>query len=415
VVCYVIERHITPSLLRALEDSPVVLLHGARQTGKSTLAQWIAKGPRPARYLTFDDAAVLAAARSDPTSFIANLPKDVVLDEVQRAPELFMTVKAAVDRDRRPGRFLLTGSTNILLLPRLSESLAGRMEILSLWPLSQGEIERTHDRFVDAVFHKTPPALADPGATLRKLAERIVRGGYPAVLERTSPASRRGWFGSYITSILQRDVRDLAQIERLTELPHLLALVAARTGTLLNLAELSRSSGIPKTTLIRYLGLLETTFLVHMVPAWSANLSKRLVKSPKVMINDTGLAADLLHFGADRLITNPSWMGPLLETFAAAELRKQLGWSRVQPGMYHFRTQDGQEVDLVLEDSSGRIVGIEVKATAALGAHDFRGLRALAEATGKRFQRGIVLYAGEHAVAFGPSLHAVPMSNIWRL
>jgi predicted AAA+ superfamily ATPase len=391
----------------------VVLLNGARQTGKSTLVGSGELGDYNARYLTLDEAGVLAAAEADPAGFLSGLEGPVILDEVQRSPGLFPAIKMEVDRDRRPGRFLLTGSANVLLLPRLSESLAGRMEIMTLWPLSQGEIEGVKEGFVDAVFSGDPlPIGDDPGGT-PNLHERLLRGGYPEVLSRSSESRRRAWFDSHITTILQRDVRDLSNIEGLTQLPRLLSLLAARSASLVNYAELSRSASMPQSTLKRYVSLLEATFLVRTLPAWSSNLSKRLVRSPKLLLCDTGLISAMQGLNAERLASDPVLMGPLLENFVAMELRKQSAWSQTQPRIFHFRTQAGQEVDLVMENAAGRIVGVEVKSSATVGSRDFRGLRALAEASGDRFLCGIVLYTGKTAVPFGDNLHALPVSSLW--
>lgn len=408
-------RNITTRLREALGDRPVVLLHGARQAGKSTLAAAVASGPHPARYITLDDAATLATARADPTRFIRGFTEPVVLDEVQRAPELFLAIKASVDRDRRPGRFLLTGSANVLLLPRLSDTLAGRIEVLTIWPLSQGEIEGVREGFVDAVFQETLPSLPAETDLWPRLIERIFRGGFPEAVTEDDPGRRDAWFGSYITTILQRDVREVSNIEALTAMPRLLALLAARSGSLLNVSELSRSAGMPLTTLKRYLALLQIAFLVQTVPPWSANLGKRLVKAPKALLTDTGLVVYLLGISGDRLDVNGTLAGPLLESFVAMELRKQITWSKTRPAMFHFRTSTGHEVDFVLETRGGRLVGIEVKATASLGANDLKPLRLFAEATGRRFHRGVLLYTGSEALAFGPNLHALPVSALWRL
>ena len=407
-------RCLSSSLLEALSDTSVVLLNGARQTGKSTLARSLA-AERSAPYITLDDAGVLSAVRADPSGYLAGLDDNVVLDEVQRAPELFLAIKAAVDRDPRPGRFLLTGSANILLLPRLSESLAGRMEILTLWPLSQSEIARGKENFLDTLFSPALPLCPSAGEGKSKLIARLLAGGYPAILKRPVEARRRAWFGAYITTILQRDVRDLANIEGLTALPRLLSLLASRAGSLLNFAELSRAIGIPQTTLKRYLTLLETTFLVRLLPVWSSNLGKRLVKAPKLFLNDTGLLAYLLGLNEERLAADSMLLGPLVENFVVMELRKQAGWSRTQPQLFHFRLSTGQEVDLVLEDAAGNLVGIEIKAGATLTAADFKGLRTLAELTGRRFHRGVVLYAGSEVVPFGARLHALLVEALWRV
>ena len=408
-------RHITGSLLDALADTPVVLLHGARQTGKSTLAQWLTEEKHKARYMTLDDAGILSAARSDPSGFIHGLEGPVVLDEVQRAPELFPAIKVSVDRNRKPGRFLLTGSANVLLLPRLSESLAGRMEILKLWPLSQGEIEGSKEGLVDALFASELPSLTAARAARSQISQRLLHGGYPVVQDRLSEERRKAWFGSYLTTILQRDVRGLANIEGLTALPRLLSLLAARATSLLNLSELSRSFAVPLTTLKRYMALLETTFLIQTLPPWSSNLSKRLVKTPRLVFGDTGLMSYLLGLNEQRLTEQANLVGPLLENFVVMELQKQAAWSRVRPQMFHFRTQTGQEVDIVLEDPTGQLVGVEVKAASTIYTQDFKGLRALAELTSRRFHRGVVLHTGSESIPFGPRLHALPVSALWQL
>ena len=403
-------RHITSSLTEALADTPVVFLNGARQTGKSFLVQWLASTAHPARYITLDDIGALAAARSDPAGFLAGLDGPIILDEVQRAPELFLAIKAEVDRDRRPGRFLLTGSADLLLLPGLSESLAGRMEIITLWPLSQGEIEDTGEGFIDAVFAEKLTAPSVEGADRSGLIDRIQTGGYPEMQTRTSQRRRQAWFDAYVTTILQRDVRDLAHIEGLTAMPRLLSLLAARATSLLNFAELSRSTGIPQSTLKRYMALLETTFILQLLPPWSGNLGKRLVKAPKVLLNDSGLLAHLLGSGS-----SPEQVGLLLENFVIMELHKQATWSTQRVQLFHFRTQTGREVDIVLEDAGGRIVGIEIKAAATVRTDDFKGLRTLADELGDRFHRGVLLYTGVDCIPFGSRLHALPVNALWRL
>ena len=413
-------RNIESQLQDALLDTPVVLLNGARQTGKTTLVRGEGVAPSQASYVTLDDLEVLSAATSDPAGFLAGLSasgEPVILDEVQRAPGLFPAIKASVDRDRRPGRFLLTGSANVLLLPKLSESLAGRMEILTLWPLSQAEIQGTTTSFVDALFSAQSPMARFKGTasipSRQEVIERVVRGGYPEPLTR--PAARRAnWFESYIATILQRDVRDLANIEGLTQMPKLLSVLAARTASLLNASDISRTAGIPYTTLSRYLTLLETTYLIRTVPAWSGNLTTRLIKSPKIVLGDTGLAAHLLGLDEARLLAEPHHLGGLLENFVVMEIIKDIGWSLTRPTLYHFHTANREEVDLLLEKRDGSLVGIEVKASGAVGAGDFKGLHALEAMTGEKFLRGIVLYTGEHVVPFGEKLFAVPLSTLWQ-
>lgn len=405
-------RHLVPLLLEALEDTPVVYLRGARQCGKSTLMQQLADLGHASEYRTLDDGAELAAATRDPDGYVSGLADRVVLDEVQRAPDLFRAIKRSVDRDRRPGRFLLTGSANALVLPQVSESLAGRMEVLSLYPLSQGEIEGHRESFIDACFAEKFRLKKTAALTWPDLVERIVPGGFPEVLDR-KPARRAAWFASYITSILERDVRDLANVQALRELPRLLKLIAARSGGILNLSDLSRDSQIPLTTLQRHWALLEAVFLVRTLPAWSSNPGSRLIKAPKLYLNDSGLLCHLLGLDAARLKNDDLMTGAALETFVAGEVTKQASWCATRPALSHFRTQKQSEVDLVLEDAEGRIVGIEVKKTASPGGGDFKGMRALREAAGGKFHRGIVLCLCENAVAFEQNLHAVPIGALW--
>jgi predicted AAA+ superfamily ATPase len=406
-------RHLTAPVEEALADTPVVLLVGARQVGKTTLVQSLIGERYPARSVTLDDATVLAAVRADPAGFLAASSGPLAIDEVQRAPDLFSVIKAVVDRHRAPGRFLLTGSTNVLTLPKLSESLAGRMEVLTLWPLAQSEIAGSEGNAVDALFAPQFPVTDLPGVERAELIRRLLAGGYPEPLGRPSEVRRRAWFSSYLTTILQRDVRDLSNIEGLTDIPRLLALLAARTASLLNVADVSRSVGMPNTTLHRYLALLEATFLIRPLPAWHANLGLRLVKAPKLLLNDTGLIAGLLALNAQRLEQDGNLLGQLLENFVGMELRKHAGWGAVRPELFHFRTQANQEVDVVLEEPGGRLVGVEVKASATVTSSEFKGLRSLAEAVGNRFVRGVVFYSGAQIVPFGADLYAVPLSFLW--
>lgn len=401
-------------MMEALTDTPVVLLHGARQTGKSTLVQHLTSTDHPAEYLTFDDTAVLAAATDDPAGFLAGLEGPVALDEVQRVPQLFVAIKADIDRNRLPGRYLLTGSANVLTLPKLSESLAGRMEILTLWPFSQGEIEGRREGLIDTLFADALPKLRRSRQKETELINRVLRGGYPEVRSRASWGRRHAWFKSYVTTILQRDVRDLANIEGLTDMPRLLALLASRVGCLLNQADISRSLAMPQTTLKRYMALLEATFLVQLLPPWSSNIGKQMVKSPKLYLNDTGLVASLLGQSSETALKNSHLIGPVVENFIVMELRKQITWSRTQPAIFHFRTLTGREVDVTLESPSGQLVGIEITTSSSVNADDFRGLRVLADQAGKRFVRGVILYGGREVVPFGRNLHALPLEAVWQ-
>ena len=408
-------RNITPLVQAALHDTPVVFLQGPRQAGKTTLVQSLKEDGHSATYYTFDDAAVLAAAQSDANGFISSLPSKVILDEVQRVPDLFRAIKRSVDAQRQPGRFLLTGSANALVLPKVSESLAGRMEVLSLSPFSQGEIESRREHFVDACFAKDFTAGNYRDSGWADLVERIVQGGYPEAITRSSSARRQAWFGSYITTILERDVRDIANVQGLRELPRLLRLAAARASGLLNFADLARDAGLPQTTLQRYWALFEATFLLRSLPAWTANLGTRLVKSPKVMLGDTGLLCYLLGLDVDRLKNDALMTGAVLEAFVGTELTKQITWSETRPALFHYRTHTQHEVDFVMENTSGHLVGIEVKKSASPSASDFKGLHHFREAVGKKFLRGILLYTGSTSVAFGPNMHAVPVGGLWQM
>ena len=404
------DRAIAASMMAALTDTPLLFVDGARQTGKSTLVQALAAGPHPARYVTLDDTTPLAAATADPAGFLEGFDGPTIIDEVQRAPGLYLALKAAIDRDRSPGRFILTGSADAMLLPELASALVGRMERFTLWPFAQGELTGQNG-FIDAVFAPRLRTSKLVGEPLTDTLERVARGGYPEVQARTA-TRRRNWFEAYITTLLQRDIRELARIEGLTDLPRLLGLLATRTSTLLNYAELSRSITFPQTTLKRYMALLEAVFLVQTLPAWSNNLGKRHVKTPKLMLHDSGLATHLLGLDAAHLKTS-AHLGPVLESFVAMEAKKQASWSSTRPALLHYRTHTGLEVDLVLEASDGRVVGIETKSAAHVDAKDFKGLRALAEDVGANFHRGIILYAGHEAVAFGSDLHALPLTALW--
>ena len=408
-------RHITPLLAEALADTPVVVINGARQSGKSTLVQaLLGADARPRRYLTLDDLAVLHAAKSDPAGFINGLQGAVTLDEVQRAPELFLPIKAVVDRQRQPGLFLLTGSADVMLLPGLADSLAGRMEVLSLWPLSCAEIlDSPAINRADALFQGDWQALRIAPCERPVLMAHLLSGGFPDAVTRTSETRRAAWFDAYIQAMLQRDVRDLPRVEQLTEIPNLLQLLAMRSATLLNFAELSRTAGIAQSTLKRYFALLEMLFLVVRLPSWEHNPGKRLVKAPKVFLPDSGLLCHLMGATLDGLAARPGLPGSVVETLVLAELLKHVAFSRQRLTLWHYRTQTQIEVDFILENRLGQITGIEVKASASVDGKDFKGLRHLQETEAAIFQHGIVLYAGREVVPFGDKLWAVPLSFWW--
>lgn len=402
------KRHLMPEALASLRDTPVTMLVGPRQSGKSTLAEALAGELDGARYLTLDRGINLGAARDDPAAFIAGGGETLIVGEVQRAPELLREIKASVDADRRPGRFVLTGSADVLALPGASETLAGRMEILRLWPLSQGEIAGRQEAFLDALLEGDPRRLGERAERLSKvdLMSRAEAGGFPEAIAR-SGARRARWFDSYLDAVLQREIRDLANIAGLTDLPRLMELVASRATGLLNYSSMARDLGMAQTTLKRYLALLEAAFLVIAVPAWFRNLGKRLVKSPKLILSDPGLLAHLLGDAAQRLA------GPLLENFVLTELVKQAGVHPARPSLFHYRTAEGVEVDALIEARGKPVCAIEVKAAASLTARDSRGLRSLAKALGDEFGTGVILHSGEESVQLAAKIWAMPVAALW--
>lgn len=407
-----IPRKALPIVATALTDTRVVTVNGARQAGKSTLARLAASGAHNPLFRMLDDPTTLRAAYDDPVGFVEH-DGLLVVDEVQLAPELFRAIKLAVDTDPRPGRFLLTGSARILALRDLPDALPGRMETVELWPFSQGEIDAEPDRFVDAAFARGPALLHD--STLRRsdYLERVSRGGYPEAVRRT-PRRRAAFFESYLTTLIERDVAELSVIERRGELRRLLGLLAGRAGGLLVPSTLATQSGVPRTTLGRYLELLSAVFLVKQVPAWTAGTTGRAIGTPKLAYVDSGLASHLLGQDATRLGEPGGAAGPMVESFVLSELARQLTWSDERVSLFHYRTRDGVEVDAVLEAADGRIVGIEVKAGATVRGEDLAGLRHLAARVGPRFVAGYVLYTGQQTQSFGDRLLALPLDALWR-
>lgn len=398
-------------LAEALADSPAVLIHGPRQSGKTTLARMAGKRAGYA-YFTFDDPTTLGAAVSDPVGFVAGLPRRAILDEVQHVPGLFRILKATIDRERSPGRFMLTGSTNVLLLPRLSDSLAGRMAVLRLHPLAQCELGRRSSDFLNRLFGGGFPVKRWPrrGAGL---AERIAAGGFPAALALVAGRRRAAWYASYIETLVQRDVRELARIGALDVIPRLLALAASQTARLLNVSELAGPFQLSRPTIRDYATLLSRVFLLEELPPWHSNRLSRLVKTPKLHMTDTGPACALLEADADALASDRALLGQLLETFVLQELRRLASWHEDRLTFFHFRDRDGTEVDIVIERGARAVAGVEVKAGATVATADFRGLRKLKEAAGARFAGGVVLYDGDTSASFGNDLYAVPVRALW--
>lgn len=406
----ILPRRAQASVEDALADTRVVLVNGARQCGKTTLVAQIGSA-RKAEWRSLDRAATRQAAEFDPTEFVSGTDL-MVIDEVQRVPELFLAIKETVDADPRPGRFLLTGSARVVGLRGLPDALPGRMETIELWPLSQGEIEERPDGFVDAIFEAGPELAHTSGETRRGYIDRVVRGGFPESIARVG-SRRERFLDSYVADIVNRDVIQLSAIERGAEMRTLTRLVAARSGQLLVPGALASELGLTQPTIKHYLGLLEEVFLIKRIPAWSRNLTTRAVGTPKVAMTDSGIAANLLDLDASRLQRPESPLGPLLEGFVAMELARQLTWSQQRAELYHYRTRDGVEVDIILENRRGHVVAIDVKAGSTVRADDFRGLRHVAERLGEDFVVGAVLYTGRETLPFGPRFRAIPISALW--
>ncbi len=398
----------------ALADTPVVLIHGPRQAGKTTLAYSVAEELGSFQTMTMDDAFSRSFALDTPAEFVASLPGPCLIDEVQRTPGIFLPIKASVDRDRRPGRFLLTGSSNILALPKLADSLAGRMAIIDLLPLSQAEIESHPARFIDAVFGEGPLEYDSSGIDEGDLIERLLRGGFPEARSRASDIRRDAWYRDYVRTLLERDVQDIDKIASFRDLPKVLELLSSRTGAALNEAGISRDANIPQTSLHRYLDLLRAVFLTHYVPPWSSNRGTRLIKAPKVYLLDTGLMAYVENITADTLRHAPTRLGTVLESFVAMELKKLAGLSFRQPSLHHLRTVKHLEVDFVLEARGGQLVGIDVIASKTVQSSDADGLKYLKELAPDKFRRGIVLYLGNAIRQLAPDIAALPIDALWR-
>lgn len=393
----------------AMLDTPVVLIVGPRRAGKTTLVRRMGDASRT--YITLDDQTTLSAAQSDPTGFIRGLDR-AIIDEIQRAPDLLLAVKKTIDEDYRPGRFLLTGSANVLTLPRIADSLAGRMETIQMLPLARAEISGRAPRFLEHLFEGKLYSQRDAivGDDLVKL---VLLGGFPEAISRESERRRQDWSRSYLTSILTRDLRDIADIEKLTELPKFVRLLAEHSGQLVNYSQFGAGIDVSHKTGQRYVGLLEQVFLIATVRPWFTNALNRIVKTPKLHFLDSGLLAAARGLTFERVKVDRPTFGGLLESFVFSEVLKLMTGSDLRLTPYHFRDRDMREVDIVLERDDGTIVGIEVKASATVKGSDFAGLRALAEASGNRFAFGVVLYDSADFVPFGDRLAAAPLSCLW--
>jgi len=393
----------------ALSDTPVVLIVGPRRAGKTTLVKKMGESGRT--YITLDDQTVLQAAQSDPAGFIRGLNR-AIIDEIQRAPDLLLAIKRTVDEDYRPGRFLLTGSANVLSLPRIADSLAGRMETIQMLPLAKAEVEDRTPTFLGHLFEGNLKNQRD-AVVGDDLVRLVLLGGFPEAISRETERRRQDWLRSYLTSILTRDLQDIAEVEKLIELPKFVRLLAEHSGQLVNYSQLGAGINVSHKTGQRYVGLLEQVFLITTVQAWFTNALKRIVKTPKLHFLDSGLLAAVRGLTFGRVKADRGGFGPILETFVFSEVLKLMTSSDLRLSPHHFRDRDMHEVDIVLERDDGKIVGIEVKASATVKASDFGGLRALAEACADRFAFGVILYDSTDVVPFGDRLAAAPISCLW--
>lgn len=406
-----IDRGLADTVAAAMEDARVVAMLGPRQAGKSTLARILADGCLPADYLTLDEEPTRSLASADPQGFVAGLGRRTVIDEIQRAPQLLLAIKSRVDRDPTPGQFLLTGSANLRRIPTVADALPGRVDYLTLWPFTQGEISGRPESLLARLFAGEVPSIDDAPVGRHRYSEMLLAGGFPEARTRAAiPRSR--FFGSYVTSIVERDVAEASRVHDPTALGTLLRLLAARSGSLARYDALARDAGIDGKTAKAHLNVLERLFLIRIRRPWHVNLGQRQVKAPKLYLSDTGLLATLVGADASRIREDDGFAGSIFETFVATELERQASWSPEPMSFWHYREGE-REVDVIVERPSGEIVAIEVKASATVRARDFRGLMHLRESVGRRLVSGLVLYAGERTLPFGEGLSAVPLQALW--
>ena len=404
------KRNIKTKVEAALKRSPVVLLAGARQTGKTILAEKIAQDKNYS-YFSLDDIPTYLAAKNDPVSFIRDIPKPVVIDEIQRVPELFSTIKREVDKKRTAGDYLLTGSVNPLLMPTVADALTGRIETINLFPLSQGEIDNSQENFIDTLFTDKSLKLKQILSNT-ELYEKILIGGYP-VLQAIKAEDRKIWINEYIKNIVQKDAQDITKIAEPKDLYTFLYSLAHRASGLLNISDISRTLGLPQATLQRYSSLLEALFMIYFAYPWHSKSERKFIKSKKSYLVDSGFLANLLKIYTVKDLKESTYVGNIVENFVAMELLKQLTWSKTSAELYHFRTASGIEIDLLLEDENKNLVALEVKNSSTVYPDDFKNIKYLQELVGNKLIKGIVLYTGDKILPFGKDLLAVPINTLW--
>lgn len=406
-----VARYLEPRLIETVGDTPACVILGARQSGKSTFVEHFAR-TRAYEYVTFDDPAAVGAMDADPVGYLESLGPRVVLDEVQRIARHFTSIKLLIDRDRQPGRFVMTGSANILAVPQLGDSLAGRMALLRMHPLSQVEMRSAEARFLDALFaSEWRPVHGERLGSA--LAELVVRGGFPAAQEL--PQTRAAaYLSNHAETQIQRDVKTLADIRSLETSPDLLRQVSAYTAQLSNVSKMSRDLEIARDTVKEHLVLLRHIYVIERVRAWGKTERARAVKAPKLHVADTGLACALLGYTAASLNRDRVALGHMVETFVLNEMLAQAAWSERPTRFYHYRDTHQSEVDIVLERSPMEVAGVEVKSSSIVRTQDFTGLRKLRDSLGESFVGGVVLYDGPVGYRVDDRLWAMPISTLWK-
>jgi predicted AAA+ superfamily ATPase len=404
-------RYVQPLILDALADTRIVFIGGARQVGKSTLARQIASSHHPAREFSLDVSATREAALADPEGFIAGIHDAAFIDEVQRAPDLLLAIKDSVDRDPTPGRFLLTGSANVVTARKVKDALTGRIELIRLWPLAQSEIHSTPGNIVDALFAAAPPQVSGAVVGRDAFVTVVAAGGYPEARGRTGRRRER-WFASYLETTLDRDLRDITDARRLAQVPQLLRVLAAQAANVVSYRGIATRLGLNHETIREYIALLEAIFVVRLLPAWRPGIATRETHAPKAYIVDSGLLAHLLGADEHRIANDDQVTGKVLENFVVMEILKHADWSSTRATAYHYRQRD-EEIDLVLENRAGDLAAIEVKATAAVNRTDLRPIERLREARGDRFKAGVVICATKQTTPLGDRLWAIPIASLW--
>ena len=405
------QRYAKQKVLIALKDTPAIIIVGPRQCGKTTLVKeiigedWI--------YITLDDVNQLRFAQNDPIGFVRqHASKHVVIDEVQRVPELILPIKQSIDENRVPGRFLLTGSANAMALPVVADSLAGRLEVVSLLPLAECEINGNPSTFLTKILSGDIPASSQVRIR-EKLISKVISGGFPEALLRTEDSRRVAWFNQYIMSLVQKDLKDLGQIEHLDEMPRLIQIICNQIGNLINYTEVGNLLGLSRQTVAKYLQLLEQLFIFQELPAWHRNENKRLIKTPKAHIVDSGLLCALRRINHEKINRDPQLFGHLLESYVLCELRRLASWHDEPLYFSYYRDKDQVEVDIVIETLSGDVIGIEIKASATLRNQDFQGIERLRKSAGKNFMMGMVLYDGDHTNVVDGNIFSAPLGVLW--